>query len=265
MSDTTKAVAFGDRYNWRGKYCVWTFVLCHSVIALGGKFTWNWSKVAVNRVLLNAARAVWSPVFFTHHRPHHVSGVRGPENGSLFFRRIAYVIYSGSCPIPLRRSPKATSMIFSGSSARSIESLLVPATSAGTGWVGYVYWFGWHRHLFFQDLVKEHESLLSVSGLEGLPLQVLQELGDTGPCLMRRCTPSSGLALDTLQRFSVLLRGWVPDDAGIFQAGPYNCNVGKALAILGTTSEIHAYESELLVGLGDYVANVGGPGHLLKE
>ena len=66
--------------------------LCHSVIALSGRFTWNWSKVAVNRVLLNAARAAWSPVFFTHHRPHHVSGVRGPENGSLFFRRIAYVI-----------------------------------------------------------------------------------------------------------------------------------------------------------------------------
>ena len=76
--------------------------LCHSVIALGGRFTWNWSKVAVNHVLLNAARAVWSPVFFTHHRPHHVSGVRGPENGSLFFRPIAYVIYSGSCLIPLR-------------------------------------------------------------------------------------------------------------------------------------------------------------------
>ena len=62
--------------------------LCHSVIALSGRFTWNWSKVAVNRVLLNAAGAAWSPVFFTH----HVSGVRGPENGSLFFRRIAYVI-----------------------------------------------------------------------------------------------------------------------------------------------------------------------------
>ena len=76
-----------------------------------GQFTWNWSKVAVNRVLLNAARAVWSPVFFTHHRPHHVSGVRGPENGSLFFRRIAYVIYSGSCLIPLRRSPSATAII----------------------------------------------------------------------------------------------------------------------------------------------------------
>ena len=59
--------------------------LCHSVIGLGGQFTWNWNNVAVNRVLLNAARAVWSPVFFTHHRPHHVSGVRGPENGSLFF------------------------------------------------------------------------------------------------------------------------------------------------------------------------------------
>ena len=85
--------------------------LCHSVIALGGRFTWNWSKVAVNRILLNAARAVWSPVFFTHHRPHHVSGVRGPENGSLFFRRIAYVIYSGSCLIPLRRSPSATAII----------------------------------------------------------------------------------------------------------------------------------------------------------
>ena len=84
--------------------------LCHSVIALGGQFTWNWSKVAVNRVLLNAARAVWSPVFFTHHRPHHVSGVRGPENGSLFFWRIAYVIYCGSCLIPLRRSPSATAI-----------------------------------------------------------------------------------------------------------------------------------------------------------
>ena len=59
--------------------------LCHSVIALGGQFTWNWSNVAVNRVLLNAASAVWCPVFFTHHRPHHVSCVRGPENGSLFF------------------------------------------------------------------------------------------------------------------------------------------------------------------------------------
>ena len=74
--------------------------LCHSVIALGGQFTWNWSNVAVNHILLNAARAVWSPVFFTHHRPHHVPGVRGPENGSLFFRWIAYVIYSGSCLIP---------------------------------------------------------------------------------------------------------------------------------------------------------------------
>ena len=83
--------------------------LC-SVIAHGGQFTWNWSNVAVNRVLLNAARAVWSPVFFTHHRSHHVSGVRGPENGSLFFRRIAYVIYSGSCLIPLRRSPSATAI-----------------------------------------------------------------------------------------------------------------------------------------------------------
>ena len=84
---------------------------CHSVIALGGQFTWNWNKVAVNHVLLNAARAVWSPVFFTHHRPHHVSGVRGPENGSLFFRWIVYVIYSGSCLIPLRRSPSATAII----------------------------------------------------------------------------------------------------------------------------------------------------------
>ena len=84
--------------------------LCHSVTALGWQFSWNWSKVAVNRVLLNAARAVWSPVFFTHHRPHHVSGVRGPENGSLFFRWIAYVIYSGSCLIPLRRSPSATAI-----------------------------------------------------------------------------------------------------------------------------------------------------------
>ena len=84
--------------------------LCHSVIALGGQFTWNWSNFAVNHVLLNAARAIWSPVFFTHHRPHHVSGVRGPENGSLFFRRIAYVVYSGSCLIPLRRSPSATAI-----------------------------------------------------------------------------------------------------------------------------------------------------------
>ena len=63
-----------------GRLCLY-----HSVIALGGRFTWNWSNVAVNRVLLNAARAVWSPVFFTHHRPHHVSDVRGPENGALFF------------------------------------------------------------------------------------------------------------------------------------------------------------------------------------
>ena len=86
--------------------------LCHSVIALDGQFTWNWSNVAVNRVLLNAASAVWCPVFFTHHRPHHVSCVRGPENGSLFFRRIAYVIYFGSCLIPLRRSPSATAMIY---------------------------------------------------------------------------------------------------------------------------------------------------------
>ena len=89
---------------------LWRLCLCHSVIALGGQFTWNWSNVAVNHVLLNAARAVWSPVFFTHHRPHHVSGVRGPRNGSLFFRRIAYVIYSGSCLIPLRRSPSATAI-----------------------------------------------------------------------------------------------------------------------------------------------------------
>ena len=94
-------IVFGDC----GRFC-----LCHSVIALVGQFTWNWSNVAVNRVLLNAARAVWSPVFFTHHRPHHVSGVRGPENGSLFFRWIAYVIYSGSCLIPLRRSPSATAI-----------------------------------------------------------------------------------------------------------------------------------------------------------
>ena len=92
-------IVFGDF----GRFC-----LCHSVIALVGQFNWNRSNVAVNRVLLNAARAAWSPVFFTHHRPHHVSGVRGPENGSLFFRWIAYVIYSGSCLIPLRRSPSAT-------------------------------------------------------------------------------------------------------------------------------------------------------------
>ena len=84
------SIVFGDF----GRLC-----LCHSVIALGGQFTWNWSNVAVNHVVLNAARAVWSPVFFTHHRPHHVSGLRGPENGSLFFRWIAYVIYSGSCLI----------------------------------------------------------------------------------------------------------------------------------------------------------------------
>ena len=83
---------------------------CHSVIALGGQFSWNWSKVAVNRDLLNVERAVWFPVFWTCHRPHHVSGVRGPGNGSLFFRWIAYVIYSGSCLIPLRRSPSATAM-----------------------------------------------------------------------------------------------------------------------------------------------------------
>ena len=83
---------------------------CHSVIALGGQFSWNWSKVAVNRDLLNVERAVWFPVFWTCHRPHHVSGVRGPGNGSLFFRWIAYVIYSGSCLIPLRRSPSATAI-----------------------------------------------------------------------------------------------------------------------------------------------------------
>ena len=65
---------------------------CHSVIVLGGQFSWNWSKVAVNRDLLNVARAVWFPVFWTCHRPHHVPGVRGPGNGSLFFRWIAYVI-----------------------------------------------------------------------------------------------------------------------------------------------------------------------------
>ena len=85
---------------------------CHSVIALGGQFSWNWSKVAVNRDLLNVERAVWFPVFWTCHRPHHVSGVRGPGNGSLFFRWIAYVIYSGSCLIPLRRSPSATAINF---------------------------------------------------------------------------------------------------------------------------------------------------------
>ena len=72
---------------------------CHSVIALGGQLSWNWSKVAVNRDLLNVVRAVWFPVFWTCHRPHHVSGVRGPGNGSLFFRWIAYVIYPGSCLI----------------------------------------------------------------------------------------------------------------------------------------------------------------------
>ena len=86
---------------------------CHSVIALGGQFCWNWSKVSVNRDLLNVERAVWFPVFWTCHRPHHVSGVRGPGKGSLFFRWIAYVIYSGSCLIPLsmlRRSPSATAM-----------------------------------------------------------------------------------------------------------------------------------------------------------
>ena len=85
---------------------------CHSVIALGGQLSWNWSKVAVNRDLLNVVRAVWFPVFWTCHRPHHVSGVRGPGNGSLFFRWIAYVIYPGSCLIPLRRSPSATAMIY---------------------------------------------------------------------------------------------------------------------------------------------------------
>ena len=144
-------------------------------------------------------------------------------------------------------------LIFSGLSTGSTEFLLVPATSAGTGGVGYVYRFGWHHHLFFQYLVKEHKSLLSASGLEGLPLQVLQELGDTGPCLTHRCDcdPSSSLALDMLQSFSVLLNGWVPDDAGKFQAGPYKCNVGKALAILATTCEIPAYESELLMCLGE--------------
>ena len=83
---------------------------CQSVIALGGQFSWNWSKVAVNRDLLNVERAVWFPVFWTCHRPHNVSGVRGPGNGSLFFRWIAYVIYSGSCLIPLRRSPSATAI-----------------------------------------------------------------------------------------------------------------------------------------------------------
>ena len=51
----------------------------------------------------------------------------------------------------------------------------------------------------------------------GSPLQVLQELGDTGPCLICRCDPPSDLLLDTLQRFSTLLKCWVPDDAGIFQ------------------------------------------------
>ena len=156
-------------------------------------------------------------------------------------------------------------LVLSGTSTGAIKFLFVQATSAGTGWVGYVYWFGWHRHLFFQDLIKECESLLSGPGLESLPLQVLQELGDTGPCLIRGCNPSSGLTLDTLQCFSVLLKGWVPDDDGIFQAGLYKCNVGKALAILGTTSEIPAYESELLMGLGDYVTNVGGPRHFLGE
>ena len=83
---------------------------CHSVIALGGHFSWNWSKVAVNRDLLNVARAVWFPVFRTCHWPHHVSGVRWPGNGSLFFRWIVYAIYSGSCLIPLRGSPSATAM-----------------------------------------------------------------------------------------------------------------------------------------------------------
>ena len=127
-------------------------------------------------------------------------------------------------------------LVFSGTSTGSIKFLFVQATSAGMAWVGYVYWFGWHRHFFFQDLIKEYESLLSAPGLESVPLQVPQELGDTGPCLMSGCNPFSGLALDTLQCFSVLLKDWVPDDAGIFQAGPYKCNVGKALAILGTNS-----------------------------
>ena len=83
-------------------FVFWRLCSCHSVIALGGQFSWNWSKVAVNRDLLNVARAVWFPVFWTCYRPHHVSGVRWPGNGSLFFRWIAYVIYSGSCLIPLR-------------------------------------------------------------------------------------------------------------------------------------------------------------------
>ena len=95
------SIVFGDF----GRLCS-----CQSVIALGGQFSWNWSKVAVNRDLLNVERAVWFPVFWTCHRPHHVSGVRGPGNGSLFFRWIAHAIYSGSCLIPLRRSPSATAM-----------------------------------------------------------------------------------------------------------------------------------------------------------
>ena len=98
---------------------------CHSVIALGGQFSWNWSKVAVNRDLLNVERAVWFPVFWTCHRPHHVSGVRGPGNGSLFFRWIAYVIYSGSCLIPLRRSPSATAIITHNTRQQEIHVLLV--------------------------------------------------------------------------------------------------------------------------------------------
>ena len=101
---------------------------CHSVIATGGQFSWNWGKVAVNRDLLNVARAVWFPVFCTCHRPHRVSGVRGPGNGSLFFRWIAYVIYSGSCLIPLRRLPSATAII-SYPRRGLCESLLVTGSS----------------------------------------------------------------------------------------------------------------------------------------
>ena len=46
------SVVFGDF----GRFC-----LCHSVIALVGQFTWNGSNVAVNRVLLNAARVPSGP------------------------------------------------------------------------------------------------------------------------------------------------------------------------------------------------------------
>ena len=128
---------------------------CHSVIALGGQFSWNWSKVAVNRDLLNVERAVWFPVFWTCHRPHHVSGVRGPGNGSLFFRWIAYVIYSGSCLIPLRRSPKAT--------ANTIGTDRV--TPHGINQMHLVRWqVITHNILFRQFVLFKHHCLHSLNG-----------------------------------------------------------------------------------------------------